>query len=238
MPIRCSVASTNFLASATLVARQAARCAAHRHGLDDDRHHCHRRRQAARRAASPTASGWRPGELVYTGLTRTDVSVVTHSGRRSADASSGSPPAASPTWPTCAASSATLADGVDQHGTARRPRQVGGGERRALRPLLRPRCRRCAGRRLARRGAARSPTSRWPRCAPPSRRFWPPRRCRQSAPIVAAGIGAPQIETLMQGARARDRCGFGTLANAAPDCADWATRCAPAVAVALLANDV
>jgi hypothetical protein len=54
-------------------------------------------------------------------------------------------------------------------------------------------------------------------------------------PIIAAGIGAPQIEALMQ-ALERETVRFGALANAAPDCAEWATRCAPAVAVALLAQ--
>jgi (4-(4-[2-(gamma-L-glutamylamino)ethyl]phenoxymethyl)furan-2-yl)methanamine synthase len=33
----------------------------------------------------------------------------------------------------------------------------------------------------------------------------------------------------------RPSISFGTLATATPDCSDWATRCAPAVAVALLA---
>ena len=54
------------------------------------------------------------------------------------------------------------------------------------------------------------------------------------APIVAAGIGAPQVE-LIAHALGRQTLRFATLANAAPDCEDWATRCAPAVAVALLA---
>jgi uncharacterized hydantoinase/oxoprolinase family protein len=59
---------------------------------------------------------------------------------------------------------------------------------------------------------------------------------QSSTPVVAAGIGAPQIEAIM----ARDgksTVHFATLANATPECADWATRCAPAVAVALLAHE-
>ena len=59
------------------------------------------------------------------------------------------------------------------------------------------------------------------------------RRCRKDAPVIAAGIGAAQVETFAAGI-GRPCTTFGVLANAAPECAEWATRCAPAVAVALL----
>ena len=55
------------------------------------------------------------------------------------------------------------------------------------------------------------------------------------APIVTAGIGALQVEAIAH-ALGRQTLRFATLANAAPDCEVWATRCAPAVAVALLAQ--
>jgi probable H4MPT-linked C1 transfer pathway protein len=53
------------------------------------------------------------------------------------------------------------------------------------------------------------------------------------APIVVAGIGAQQVETLAR-MLGRETLRFGALAAATPDCEVWATRCAPAVAVALL----
>lgn len=56
------------------------------------------------------------------------------------------------------------------------------------------------------------------------------------APVVAAGIGASLIETLAS-KLARPCRIFGDLANATDDSRLWATRCAPAVAVALLAAD-
>ncbi|MGI9403260.1 MAG: hydantoinase/oxoprolinase family protein, partial [Hyphomicrobium sp.] len=54
------------------------------------------------------------------------------------------------------------------------------------------------------------------------------------APVVAAGIGAPLIETLARKLMRPCRT-FGDLANATDDCRLWATRCAPAAAIALLA---
>jgi probable H4MPT-linked C1 transfer pathway protein len=56
-----------------------------------------------------------------------------------------------------------------------------------------------------------------------------------SGPVVVAGIGAPQLETLMRGQQRRT-VRFGTLAGAKPECAEWATYCAPASALALLAE--
>jgi hypothetical protein len=55
------------------------------------------------------------------------------------------------------------------------------------------------------------------------------------APIVVAGIGASPIAALMA-QQGRQIVRFSALANATPDCVDWATYCAPAVAVALLAG--
>jgi probable H4MPT-linked C1 transfer pathway protein len=55
-----------------------------------------------------------------------------------------------------------------------------------------------------------------------------------AATVIAAGIGAPLIDTLA-GNLTRPCCSFGSLADTTDDCRLWATRCAPAVAVALLA---
>lgn len=57
-----------------------------------------------------------------------------------------------------------------------------------------------------------------------------------NAPVVAAGIGAAEIEALAK-SLGRPSCRFGDLANVKPGCSEWATRCAPAVAVALLADE-
>jgi probable H4MPT-linked C1 transfer pathway protein len=56
------------------------------------------------------------------------------------------------------------------------------------------------------------------------------------APVVVAGIGAPQVAALMA-QEGKKIVRFGALANATPDCEEWTTHCAPAVAVALLANE-
>jgi uncharacterized hydantoinase/oxoprolinase family protein len=55
------------------------------------------------------------------------------------------------------------------------------------------------------------------------------------APIIAAGIGAPQIFDLA-GQVGRPAHPFAEIANASPECADWVTRCAPAASIALLAQ--
>jgi len=55
----------------------------------------------------------------------------------------------------------------------------------------------------------------------------------KDAPIVAAGVGASLIEALAKKLSRPGRT-FGDLANATDDCRLWATRCAPAVAIALL----
>lgn len=57
------------------------------------------------------------------------------------------------------------------------------------------------------------------------------------APVVAAGIGADVVADIA--ARlGRPAATFGALTGATGDAALWATRCAPATAVALLASDV
>jgi (4-(4-[2-(gamma-L-glutamylamino)ethyl]phenoxymethyl)furan-2-yl)methanamine synthase len=55
------------------------------------------------------------------------------------------------------------------------------------------------------------------------------------APVIAAGVGAPQVFDLAERVGRRAHA-FAESANALPECAEWATRCAPAVAIALLAG--
>lgn len=56
-----------------------------------------------------------------------------------------------------------------------------------------------------------------------------------NAPIVAAGIGAPLLAALATDL-GRPCLPFADLIDSAPDARAWVTRCAPAVAVALLAD--
>jgi (4-(4-[2-(gamma-L-glutamylamino)ethyl]phenoxymethyl)furan-2-yl)methanamine synthase len=53
------------------------------------------------------------------------------------------------------------------------------------------------------------------------------------APAIAAGVGAPQVFDLAERGGRRAHA-FAEIANALPECAEWATRCAPAVSIALL----
>ena len=175
----------------------------------------------------------RTGELVYTGLTRTDVSVVAqrakfrgHEQRLAAG---------------CFANMADvrrilgeLPEGVDQHATldgrgtsveesvARIARCFGRDAGDALFEDWRSAARDIADRQFADVRAAVNDVVATSPLSP-------------GAPIVTAGVGAAQIETIAH-ALGRQTLRFGTLANAAPNCEEWATRCAPAVAVALLAQ--
>ena len=56
------------------------------------------------------------------------------------------------------------------------------------------------------------------------------------APAVVAGIGAPQVFALAEQV-GRLAHPFAKIADATPDCAEWVTRCAPAAAIALLAGE-
>jgi probable H4MPT-linked C1 transfer pathway protein len=228
-----SVASTNFLASAALVARRMP------DGLLIDMGSTTTDIVAVA-GAQPQPRGitdgerLATGELVYTGLTRTDVSVVTQrakfQGREQRLAASGFASMAD-----VRRILGELPEGVDQHGTA-------DGRGKSAEESV-ARFARCFGRdandapigdwRAAARAIAgkqmtdvRAAVAEVLAAAPLS----------AGSPVVAAGIGAPQIEALMQ-ALGRNTLYFGALANAAPDCVEWATRCAPATAVALLAQD-
>lgn len=173
------------------------------------------------------------GELIYTGLTRTDVSVVTRSARFGGHMQR-----------LAAGGFANMADvrrvlgelpnGVDQHDTA-------DGRGKSLEESV-ARFARCFGRdaidayidewRIAAREVAERQTDDIRAAIDEALAAT---ALPEVAPVVAAGIAATQIETFAA-IVGRPCCHFGALANAAPDCAEWATRCAPAVAIALLAR--
>ena len=224
-----SVASTNFLASAELVARRLG------NGLLIDLGSTTTDIiPVAAGAPCPrgTTDGERlaTGELVYTGLTRTDVAVVAHDaifqGRKQ----------------RLAATFATMADvrrilselteDTDQHETAdHRGKSVGESVARLARAFG--------------RDAADATVEDWKSCA----RSIADQQTRlildactevlaatpvtEDAPIIAAGIGAHIIETVGKTVDRPCRT-FGAITNARDDCRRWVTRCAPAVAVALL----
>jgi len=175
----------------------------------------------------------RTGELVYTGLTRTDVSVVAQraslGGIEQRLAAGGFANMADVRRVLGA-----LPEGVDQHATldgratsveesiARLARCFGRDTGDASLEDWRDAARDIADRQLADVRAAIDDVLAGTPLA-------------SGAPVVAAGVGAAQIEAIAH-ALGRPTVRFGTLANAAPDCEEWATRCAPAVAVALLAD--
>jgi probable H4MPT-linked C1 transfer pathway protein len=227
-----AVASTNFLSSAELVAKHLG------DGLLVDF-------GSTTTDIIPIAAG-RPcplgitdgdrlamGELVYTGLTRTDVGTVAHEARFQ-----------NRTQRLAAGSFATMGDvrrilgelpeDVDQHETA-------DGRGTSLEESL-ARFARCFGRD---RADARLADWREAAHAIADRQIGEIRAAieevlvatplRDGAPVIAAGIGAPLIAPLAADLGRGCRL-FGDLVDTAEDCRLWATRCAPAVAVALLAG--
>jgi probable H4MPT-linked C1 transfer pathway protein len=173
-------------------------------------------------------------ELVYTGLTRTDPCVVSHSGRlRGHEQRLAAGGFAS--MADVRRILGELPDGVDQHATAdgrgksieecvaRFARVFGRDGEDASPEEWRGAAREIADKQMEEvRLAAASVLAEFKQLS--------------DAPIVVAGIGASQIATLMA-QQGKEVVLFSTLANPAPDCVDWATYCAPAVAVALLANE-
>jgi (4-(4-[2-(gamma-L-glutamylamino)ethyl]phenoxymethyl)furan-2-yl)methanamine synthase len=227
-----TVASTNFLASAELVAQLLG------DGLLIDMGSTTTDIIPVVSAA-PCPRGLTDGErlatseLVYTGLTRSDVATVAHEvffkQRRQRLA---------------AGNFATMADvrrvlgelpeGTDQHGTAdRRGTSLGESVARLARAFGRDgsdatlddwqaAARAIADRQMAELRAA---------CAEVLTATPVP----AEAPIVAAGIGAPLLAALAADL-GRPCQPFADLVDAVPDARVWVTRCAPAVAVALLAD--
>ena len=227
------VASTNFLASAALIARQLPAALLIDMGSTTTDIIAILGGKPASRGVT---DGQRlaTGELVYTGLTRTDVSVVT----RSARFLGGMQRLAAGGFATMADVRSILGElpgGVDQHDTA-------DGRGKSVEECV-ARFARCFGRdavdahidewRIAAREIAERQTDDI-RAAIDE--VLAATALPKDAPVAAAGIGAAQIETFAAGIGRPSRT-FGTLANAAPDCEEWATRCAPAVAIALLAPD-
>jgi probable H4MPT-linked C1 transfer pathway protein len=173
-------------------------------------------------------------ELVYTGLTRTDPCFVSHSGRlRGHEQRLAAGGFAS--MADVRRILGELPDGVDQHtasdgrgksveeSVARLARVFGRDAEDASIEEWRAAARDIADKQMeGTRLAAVSVLAEFKQLS--------------EAPVVVAGIGGSQITALMaQQGKAIVR--FSTLANAAPDCADWATYCAPAVAVSLLAQE-
>lgn len=172
------------------------------------------------------------GELIYTGLTRTDVCVVASEARLH-----------NRTQRLAAGSFATMADvrrvlgalpsDVDQHPTAdnrgtsleeslaRFARCFGRDRADATLEDWRDVARDIADKQIA---EVRTAIGEVLAASP----------VPDSAPVIAAGIGAAEIEAL---AKQLDRpCRtFGDLIEATEDCRTWATRCAPASAVSVLA---
>ena len=173
------------------------------------------------------------GELVYTGLTRTDLSVVAQRalfrGREQRLAAGGFANMADVRRVL-----GELPEGVDQHATL-------DGRGKSVEDSV-ARFARCFG-----RDAGDGSADDWRTSARDiaDRQMSDVRSAVTNvlavvglpshAPTVAAGVGAPQIETLAR-MLGRETLRFGSLAAATPDCEAWATRCAPAVAVALLAQ--
>jgi probable H4MPT-linked C1 transfer pathway protein len=173
------------------------------------------------------------GELVYTGLTRTDVSVVAGEARLQTR-----------TQRLAAGNFANMADvrrvlgglpdGVDQHRTA-------DGRGTSLEESL-ARFARCFG-----RDRADATLEEWRAAA----REIADRQMHEilkavgevvavtplpdDAPIISAGIGAEAVTELATELNRPSRT-FGDLIGAAEDCRTWATRCAPASSVAMLAH--
>jgi probable H4MPT-linked C1 transfer pathway protein len=225
-----AVASTNFLAAAELIARRLG------DGLLIDMGSTTTDIIPVRTGA-PTPRGLTDGdrlmtgELVYSGLTRTDVTAIAHKA-----------PLHGHSYRLAAGNFATMADvrrilgtlpaDVDQHDTADH-------RGKSLEESL-ERFARCFGRdrleasledwRTAAEVIADRQTADLSAAVAEVLAATP---VATDAPVIAAGIGAGLIAPLAAdlGRACQD---FGGLANATEDCRVWATRCAPAVAVALL----
>lgn len=227
-----TVASTNFLASAELIAQQLGDGV-----LIDMGSTTTDIVPVVSGAPAPRAltDGERltTGELVYTGLTRTDVAAVAHKAlfkHREQRLAAGR----FATMADVRRVLGELPEASDQHPTADR-RGTSLGESLA---------------RLARafgRDSSEAPLEQWQAAARAiaDRQMEDIRAaCLEvlaatpvpgAAPIIAAGVGAPLLAALAA-ELGRACLPFADLVEAAPDARAWVTRCAPAVAVALLAD--
>jgi probable H4MPT-linked C1 transfer pathway protein len=225
-------ASTNFLATATLIGRSLADALLIDMGSTTTD-------IIGIVGGKPAPRGITDGErlmtseLVYTGLTRTDPCVVSHFGRlRGHEQRLAAGNFAS--MADVRRILGELPDGVDQHATAdgrgksveesvaRFARVFGRDADDAPMEEWRGAAREIADKQMEeiRLGAA-SVLAQFKQLS--------------DAPVVVAGVGGSQIAALMA-QQGKKIVRFSALANTMPDCDDWATYCAPAVAVALLAR--
>jgi probable H4MPT-linked C1 transfer pathway protein len=172
-------------------------------------------------------------ELVYSGLTRTDVATVAHTAvfrQRTQRLAAGG----FATMADVRRVLGELPEGTDQHGTADR--------RGTSLPESIARLARAFGRDGAEavlddwRAAARSIADRQMgdiRSA--ATQVLATSSVPADAPVIAAGIGAPLLAALAADL-GRPCQPYSDLVDTAPDARLWVTRCAPAVAVALLAG--
>ena len=224
------VASTNFLASAALAGKRVANALLMDMG-------------STTTDIVPVVDGvpvprglsdgerLRTGELVYSGTTRTDVSCVAQ--RAGLDGITQRLAAGSfANMADVRRVLGTLADDVDQHPTldGRGKSQAESLERFA----------RCFGRDASEFSvdtwhvsAAEIVAQQMHDIADAARGVIADAQLPADAPIIAAGVGAYEIAALAEQLGCTVQS-FADLANADDACRDWATRCAPAVAVALL----
>jgi (4-(4-[2-(gamma-L-glutamylamino)ethyl]phenoxymethyl)furan-2-yl)methanamine synthase len=225
-----SVASTNFLASAALVAARLPDALLVDMGSTTTDIVVVRDGKIAVRGLTD-GDRLRTGELVYTGLTRTDVSIVAQRGKllgRSQRLAAGS----FANMADVRRVLGTLPHDVDQHATLdgrgksldesleRFARSFGRDAAEALIGDWQVAARNIAAQQMQEIGSAIDEVlaaTEFP----------------ASAPIIAAGIGADEIAKLAIDA-GHEAIRFGDLTNATDDCRTWATRCAPAVALSLL----
>jgi probable H4MPT-linked C1 transfer pathway protein len=227
-----SVASTNFLASAALVASRLPNALLVDMGSTTTDIVPVRDGKIAARGLTD-GDRLRTGELVYTGLTRTDVSIVAQRGKlagRSQRLAAGS----FANMADVRRVLGTLPDDVDQHATL-------DSRGTSLEESL-ARFSRCFGRDAAEAligdwqvAARHIATQQMHEIGTAVEEVLAAAALPTSAPTVAAGIGADEIAKLDLDA-GREVIRFGDLADANDDCRAWATRCAPAVALSLLAG--
>jgi len=238
-----SVASTNFLASAALVARRLPDALLVDMGSTTTDIIAVRNGAIAARGLTD-GDRLATGELVYTGLTRTDVSTVARTGilgSRRQLARTGI--LGSRRQRLAAGGFANMADvqrvlgllpeGVDQHPTL--------DGRGTSRTESLARLARCFGSDAADRAlddwqqAARDiAMQQVQEIGSAIGEVLATSRLPDAAPVVAAGVGADVIDGVAN-SLGRPCVPFADIAAANEDCRVWATRCAPATALALIA---
>ena len=226
-----SVASTNFLASAALVARALPDALLVDMGSTTTDIVSVRGGAIAARGLTD-GERLATGELVYSGMTRTDVSTVAQRGvlrGRTQRLAAG----VFANMADVRRVLGVLPDDVDQHTT------LDGRGKSATESVAR--FARCFGWDIEDaalddwQAAARDIADQQEReIAGAIAQVLADAELPADAPIVAAGVGADVIAGIAAGAQ-RKAIAFADVARAGDACRTWATRCAPAVAVALLA---